>query len=138
MERTRAELRKLADDKLRAARILMAERSFSNAYYLAGYAIEIGLKAVIARRFRANVFPDKKVVEKAYNHDFRQLVEVAELTAELAAARRDIRFEANWNIAAAWKAEDRYVMFDRPSANAMLFAVGDSDFGVHPWIKRFW
>ncbi len=41
------ELRQLAEDRLRDAAALLAAGQFSGAYYLAGYAVECGLKACI-------------------------------------------------------------------------------------------
>ncbi len=41
----RAELQRLAKDRLLDAKALFAARRWSGAYYLAGYAVECALKA---------------------------------------------------------------------------------------------
>ena len=46
----RVDLQALAQAKLDDAKLLFDNGRFSNAYYLAGYAVELGLKACIARQ----------------------------------------------------------------------------------------
>jgi len=46
----RAELRQLAEDRILDAEHLLAAGRWSGAYYLAGYAVECGLKACIMAR----------------------------------------------------------------------------------------
>jgi hypothetical protein len=43
----RAELRKLAEDRVLDAEAPLKESRWSGAYYLAGYAVECGLKACV-------------------------------------------------------------------------------------------
>ena len=47
----KTELIKLAEAKARDAHLLLQNERYSNAYYLVGYAVEIGLKAIIAGEF---------------------------------------------------------------------------------------
>ncbi len=53
---SKAFLMELAETKLNDAKFLLAGGRSGNAYYLAGYAIELLLKAVLASRFRAIPF----------------------------------------------------------------------------------
>ena len=53
----RRDFRRLAEEQLRDARVLMAGRRYAAAYYLAGYAIECGLKACVARQVKQYEFP---------------------------------------------------------------------------------
>ncbi len=48
----------LAAAKCEDATLLLAHARFSSAYYLAGYALELALKACIAKQFAAEVIPD--------------------------------------------------------------------------------
>jgi len=57
-------LQELAKLRLDEAKLLAREKRFSGAYYLAGYAIECALKALIAAQFRQNEIPDKNLVDK--------------------------------------------------------------------------
>jgi hypothetical protein len=45
----RAELQRLAKERISDAKVLLAARHWSAAYYLAGYAVECALKACIAK-----------------------------------------------------------------------------------------
>jgi HEPN domain-containing protein len=135
---SRTELRRLSEDKARDARFLLDRRSFSNAFYLAGYAVEIGLKAAIASQFRANTIPEKRFVNDIYSHDLRKLIEVAGLTQQLAVARQSNGFDANWATIENWRPESRYVMVGRASARAMVGAVDDPQDGVLHWIRSHW
>jgi HEPN domain-containing protein len=135
---SRTELRRLSEEKARDARFLLDRRSFSNAFYLAGYAVEIGLKAAIASQFRANTIPEKRFVNDIYSHDLRKLIEVAGLTQQLAVARQSNGFDANWATIENWRPESRYVMVGRASARAMVGAVDDPQDGVLHWIRSHW
>jgi HEPN domain-containing protein len=135
---SRTELRRLSEEKARDARFLLDRRSFSNAFYLAGYAVEIGLKAAIASQFRANTIPEKRFVIDIYSHDLRKLIEVAGLTQQLAVARQSNGFDANWATIENWRPESRYVMVGRASARAMVGAVDDPQDGVLHWIRSHW
>jgi len=53
----RADLRANAQAKLDDAELLLENKKFANAYYLAGYAVEIGLKACIAAHISAETIP---------------------------------------------------------------------------------
>ncbi|MBA2725148.1 MAG: DNA-binding protein, partial [Actinobacteria bacterium] len=53
-----ADLRTLADIRVREASVLVAAGEPSGAYYLAGYALECALKAVITRGLSAYTMPE--------------------------------------------------------------------------------
>lgn len=79
----RQDLQGLARSRIAEARFLLRGGLHSGAYYLAGYAVECGLKACIAKKTRRFDFPDKKAVDSSYVHDLEKLVGVAGLTQEL-------------------------------------------------------
>ena len=56
----RKELQDLSKIRLREAAALLQLGLFDGAFYLAGYAVECGLKACIAKGTRRGEFPDKK------------------------------------------------------------------------------
>lgn len=135
----RSDLRAVAQAKLDDSLLLIENRRFSNAYYLSGYAIEIGLKACIAAQFVKDVIPDKAFVNEIYKHNLKGLVGVAGLTASLKAAQdEDQLLATNWALVAQWTPETRYEVIDSMSAQAMLSAIIDPNSGVFQWIKRFW
>lgn len=135
----KTELVKLAEAKAQDAHLLYQHRRYSNAYYLIGYAVEIGLKAIVAGEFRKDTFPDKGFVGKIYTHNLQALVRLAGLGAELEQKRkREAEFDRNWALVANWTEDARYDVTDSIQATAMLAAVLDEENGVLPWLKTHW
>lgn len=96
----------------------------SGAYYLAGYAIECALKAVIAKRFRADEIPDKALVNEIYKHDLSKLLSLADLEAELNAARRaDSELDRRWSIVKNWTEQARYSIWTDKDATSIIDGV---------------
>jgi HEPN domain-containing protein len=85
MSRDQATFQRLVESRLAEARLLLANGFASGAYYLAGYAIECALKAIIAAQFRANEIPDRRLVERVHVHDLSKLLSLAGLEDELEA-----------------------------------------------------
>jgi hypothetical protein len=112
---------------------------YSGAYYLAGYSVECALKACIAKDTQRFEFPDKTRVNKSYVHKASELVDVANLSKLLQAARKaNSKLESNWDIVNNWSEQSRYTVWSRADANAMIEAVGKSPDGVLPWLKLHW
>jgi hypothetical protein len=135
----RKDLQKLAVIRLKEARALLLARYYSGAYYLAGYVVECGLKACIARKSRRHDFPDRKTVMDSYTNDLAKLVKVAELETALdTEAAADPPLSDNWMIVKAWTEESRYQVIDRREARIMYYAVAGRKHGVLRWIRRHW
>jgi HEPN domain-containing protein len=75
----RADLQRLANERITDAKVLLAARRWSGAYYLAGYAMECALKACIAKLMKSEEFPDKKFAEKCWTHSLTTLLDIAGL-----------------------------------------------------------
>ena len=124
---------------MREARALLNAGHPSAAYYLLGYAVECGLKAVIARRSRAGEFPNLKRARDAYSHDFRQLAKVAGLTGSLnAEIARSAGFSSNWNAVASWRSISRYEVHTVVKTRGLYRAVTARKTGVMQWIRNQW
>src|SRR5207248_9891874 len=55
---------------------------WDGAYYLAGYAVEVALKACIIKAVMAtDAFPEKKFSENCWTHDLEKLIVLAGLKA---------------------------------------------------------
>ena len=135
----RADLQAIAESKLEDAILLLNNRRFSSAYYLSGYAIEIGLKACIAKQFTADVIPDKTFVNEIYKHNLKGLVGVAGLTTALKQTEDvDQNFSTHWALVAQWTPESRYEITDPVTAHVMVVAINDANSGVFRWIKANW
>jgi HEPN domain-containing protein len=60
----KARLIELAEAKLADAKLLLSAGRGANAYYLAGYAVELMLKAILSGRFRENTLPDRTLINQ--------------------------------------------------------------------------
>ena len=129
----------LARRRLIEAKALLSASHPDGAYYLAGYAVEFGLKACIARRTERHEFPDKRTVDASHTHNLRDLVKVASLEQErLEEARRDPLFRNHWDLVQQWSEHSRYRRHDAELAQALVEAISDRKHGVISWIKRHW
>jgi hypothetical protein len=137
----RAELRSLAEDRVLDAGALLKENRWSGAYYLAGYAVECGLKAcVLAFVERTGIiFQDKKFLEKCWTHDLEMLVKAADLEATRGLAiSANASLGANWLVVNNWSEVARYQQFAEPEARKLFLAVTETANGVLPWVKMHW
>jgi HEPN domain-containing protein len=135
----RKQLISLAKSRLKEARILFEKECYDGAYYLAGYAVECGLKACIARLTQRHDFPDKKTVDASYVHDLAQLVTVAKLKAALDAEKAsDPQFALSWTVVKDWTESSRYKRNNKKAAQDLLDAIDEPTHGVLQWISRNW
>src|SRR5207248_10773947 len=106
----RNDFQQLADVRINEAEVLLAQGKYDGAYYLAGYAVECGLKACIAKLTSQHDFPPKpKSIHDYYSHEIEKLLKTAGLTAQLDAdAATDPALKANWGFAKDWTEEGRY------------------------------
>ena len=111
----RAESQSLARERLADAQALFSADRFSGSYYLAGYAVECGLKACVAKRTVAESFPDRELANMVYTHDLKRLARAAELDGAIEQrAHLDADFELSWAIVNAWSEEARYGSWSKP------------------------
>src|SRR5437764_991419 len=84
----RAELQQLAQERIRDAKVLLAAKQWSAAYYLAGYAVECALKSCILAFIERTgfIFVEKKYAEQCWTHDLEVLLKLAGLEPGLGAA----------------------------------------------------
>jgi HEPN domain-containing protein len=95
----RRDFQELAKVRLREATALLGVGLFDGAYCLAGYAVECGLKACIAKGTQRHEFPDKKKVESSHSHNLRELIRVAGLDdARVEQSSQDPDFRTNWDV----------------------------------------
>lgn len=135
----RYDLRTMARIRLKEARVLFKNKCYDGAYYLAGYAVECGLKACIAKKTKKYDFPDKKTVQGSYTHDFLTLVQMADLEDKLnSVLAADAQFRQNWMIVKGWKEVSRYQCCPEAEARALLRAIGQPRHGVMQWLRFFW
>jgi hypothetical protein len=135
----RTDLQALAQSKIDDAILLLQHKRFSNAYYLAGYAVEIGLKACIAKQYPPRLFPIKRYLQKYSATNFQRWSDWAG-SQRLSKSSRigTTTFAANWAIVGEWSPDARYETQDPAATQIMLAAVTTEQSGVLPWIKQYW
>ncbi len=138
----RAEFQDLADLRIAEAECLFHNGLFEGAYYLAGYSVECGLKACIAKLTKQYDFPDRNTKDTHYVHDFVKLVKTAGLSAILEAdctAKPDL--DANWVIVRKWREDSRYEPKGRKTedhSRDLIQAITQPRDGVLSWIRLYW
>ncbi len=109
------------------------------AYYLAGYSVECGLKACIAKSTQRYDFPDKGKVNASYTHNVKDLIDAANLNpARKEQARKDAIFRINWDLVQQWSELSRYQRHEARAAEDLVNAVAAPKHGVLAWIKQHW
>ncbi len=104
---TRRELKTLAHLGLRESEALYDARLYDGAAYLAGYVVELALKARICKLLGIQDYPAVGPLRQVYAvHDLDQLVFLAGLKPKLDLASPAV--VANWSLARPWNPERRY------------------------------
>ena len=135
----RVDLQNLSIGKLEAAQVLADSNRWSNAYYLAGYSIELALKACVSKLISVDTIPDKNLINKVYTHNIGELVGLAGLKAEFNERKAaDSIFAANWGICAEGSPDARYKDKSAAETTYLLAAISDKEHGVLPGIKNYW
>jgi HEPN domain-containing protein len=131
------DLQSLADNRVKDAQCLLKAKLYSGAYYLAGYSIELALKACIAKLFRANTIPDKKLVNSIFTHSLKDLLRIAGLEQIFKTdQQKDGLLSTNWAIVCDWSEESRYTTKTKTEATDLINAITDPKHGVLPWLKQ--
>jgi HEPN domain-containing protein len=135
----RQDLQALSQAKIDDAVLLSQSGRWGNAYYLAGYAVELGLKACISRQISADTIPDIAILKGVLTHEFDKLLGLAGLKDELRTEQKQsVDFSVNWGIASEWTPDDRYRAKTAIEAQYLIEAVADGKDGVLQWIRRYW
>lgn len=137
----RPELQRLAEDRVLDAEILLKEKRWSAAYYLAGYAVECVLKACVLRFVEETgiLFEDRKYGGNCWTHDIYDLVKLADLEDQREyEVEYNVDLGKNWLIVKKWNEVSRYKQWTEPEAHKLYEAVTHSLYGVLPWIKKRW
>lgn len=138
--KTRVDFQQLAETRLEEAKVLLDAGKWDGAYYLAGYAVEVALKACIIKLLlTTDAFPEKKFSERCYTHDLGELLGLAGLKAVwTASTAADPLLSSNWGDAKEWSEQKRYERMTKDEAEKLYNAVADGAHGVLQWIKTQW
>lgn len=135
---TRRELKTLADLRLREAEALFEARCYNGTVYLAGYVVELALKARICRLLRSKEYPEIGALKGAFAvHKYDQLLFLAGLVDKLDSNQMVLE---NWSLLTFWGPELRYSPreFSRSEALVVLEAIREPANGVFSWIRKHW
>lgn len=126
--------------RIKDAKILSKNRAYSGAYYLAGYSVELALKACYCKSVKAQSFPDKKVIGILYSHDLNNLMGVSGVKIKFEKEiKTNSQLLTNWEIVKDWSEDSRYIdSIDKKSARALMDAISKSSNGILTWIKKAW
>jgi HEPN domain-containing protein len=132
----RLQLQRLSELRLRDAEVLLEGQRWDAAYYLLGYSVECALKACVAKQFRADDVPDRKLVNSFYTHELDKLLDIAELQMDMEReARTDSDFAINWATVKDWNETVRY---DENRTGVDAWEMYDAVKRVLQWLKTRW
>ena len=136
----RHELQSIAVVRLNEAKHLLSGKHYSGTYYLAGYAIECGLKACVAKNTKEHDFPNKKLANESHTHDLQKLLRLADLETKLT---EDVSINPqlgiSWNVVKDWSEDSRYRSnCTKQRAQELLDAIADKHAGLFQWLERHW
>lgn len=136
----RSDLQRLADLRIREAKLLLDNGCYHGAFYLAGYAVECALKACIAKETKEYDFPDKKLANSSYTHDLTELLGISRLTERMKDAKSQSKtLDTYWAMVVTWNEDARYDTVGSQRAAADLYqAIIDPANGVLAWLKNWW
>jgi len=139
----RNELKKMATTRLAESKALINSGLFDGACYLAGYVVELALKARICKLLDIDLYPDKGKISSAYKiHDLADLIILAGLENKFKTAKHNnVNLDINWSVIASWSEQYRYSSIGtnpKERAEEIIEALVDPKDGVFIWIKKYW
>jgi len=138
---TRTGLRELSRLRLREAEALYRAHLYDGCVYLAGYAIELALKARICRVLRVKEYPLSGEIGRTFKiHSLDELKVLAGLSGEIDVNKNKALFD-NWSRAVEWDPEQRYDApgkYDAGKAGAILDSLTAKPNGVFTWLSLRW
>jgi hypothetical protein len=131
---SRTDFEKLMVLRLAEAKLLLDNKDWDGAYYLAGYAVEFAFKIrIIGQLMKSDSFPEKKLAETFYRHDLPLLRKAAGLDDEM---DKDAAVKPHWDIVQVWSEQSRYEIGTTEKEATDLYDAIEK--GVLPWIKARW
>lgn len=134
------EFEEIALMRIEEAKILLQNKQYSGAYYLAGYALECAIKACLSKQIAKHYIPEKRFIMEVYTHDLQKLIK---LDGDLSSAhaeriKNDNNFEINWTIVKDWSERSRYKKYDKNQAQQLLEAITTTEGGILTWVQQYW
>lgn len=139
----RDELKELAKTRLREAKALFNCGLYDGSYYLAGYVVELSLKARICRVLDTDNYPESGELSRSFKtHKLDDLLLLAGLERKFEQAKiANPNLLTNWSLVTQWKEQFRYEPVGsspRLHAQNTIAALEDRNDGIFTWIKKYW
>ena len=136
----RSDFQELSELHLQHAKALLDAQLYSGAYYMCGYVVECALKACVCKRTNQDDFyPRPKEAQKAWGHDRKDLIGLADIVEKIEGDRRaDNTLDIYWREVGGWTVESRYEKRSQREAENLYDAVSHPVHGVLACIKRHW
>ncbi len=143
-----AEIRRIADQRLLEAKILLqspANKHYDGAYYLAGYCVELYLKAKICEALDLDdLFSDtsmaKKITATFKSHRLEELMLLTGLNRKFELAKSaNIALASSWSQIKLWNESKRYLppgTILRAEVEELMSAIEDPQNGFLQWIRQ--
>lgn len=140
---TRDELKRLARTRLEEAKALYASGLYDGSRYLAGYVVELALKARICKLLDLSDYPEKGDISRSFKtHNLDDLLRLAGLQRKFEEARvRSPDLLTAWSVVTTWSETLRYQPVGtspRVRAEEYLAALEDPTSGIFTWLKKYW
>lgn len=136
------DLKKIAETRLKESRVLFNAGCYDGCVYLAGYVVEVSLKAVVCKNLKIQEYPDNGAHKEVFNsHNFDRLLLLSGLSKRISATnRRNQKLFKNWSILTQWKPEGRYTPIGTYSVNNATDYLDalDGTHGFFKFIKKVW
>jgi len=100
---TGADLRALARERLKDARVLLAQRRYDGATYFCGFAVELAIKSCICKRFEWPHYKHTRPYQSFETHDLPLLIELSGAWPKV--QKKSL---AEWSTVRTWTGSDRY------------------------------
>ena len=139
----RVELKQLAKSRLREAKALFDCGLYDGSYYLAGYVVELSLKARICRMLDTDRYPESGKLSQSFKtHNLDDLLLLAGLERKFEQAKiANPNLLTNWSLVTEWTEQFRYEPVGsspRQRAQTTIAALEDKNDGIFTWIKKYW
>lgn len=143
--RCKADIVNLSETKFKAAECLLNDGHFDDAYYIAGYVIELLLKAKVCETlaipdffdFSSRKFQVKNIdsIYRSYKvHEYNQLLVLSGLYHEFQTeANSNPLFKAHWSIVSLWDENCRYLT-GKSQKEVQNFLISVNE--IASWIKK--
>jgi hypothetical protein len=140
---TKAALEDLSTERLEEAKILLQNQHYDGAYYLAGYALEMALKARICTNLDRNDYPENENFKQAFKtHHLDDLLKLSGLYEELNRAKTSSQtLSTYWSLVTDWNESFRYKPVGTQSqqyVQKFITALEDPQHGILTWIRQRW